>query len=97
MAADYYDPNQAAPPPPGEAKPEATDTEEGDGGASCLVPKSVLGEDLKPGATVTVKVLHVYGDEYEVGPAGSEETAPGEDAGLDEAMTRMSRPNMGGE
>ena len=49
--------------PEGETE-ETEDTEEG---ATALLPKSIVG-DLQPGATVTLTVVKVYGDEVEVRP-----------------------------
>lgn len=80
MAIDYY---QSEPPAATSAEPsDKTNT-----GNSALLPKSIVGE-AKPGDTITLKVLHVYEDEVEVGKYesesnnGQEEMSP--EAQLDE-------------
>jgi hypothetical protein len=53
---------------------ETEDAGEDTGTESALLPKSLLGGgDLKPGSTVTLKIVHVYEDEVEVERGETEE------------------------
>lgn len=71
MATDYYpEPDDQT---PAEGEDEGMEQEES-GGKTALVPKSMLGSELKVGDTVTMKVTHIYEDEVELQPAGEGET-----------------------
>jgi hypothetical protein len=96
MAEDPYatTADQTAPAGP-EGPPNGgteDDTEDQDDGASCLVPASAFGEDRKPGDTFPVKILHVFGKEYEIGPADAAGGPPAEEDPAMAQMQRMSRP-----
>jgi hypothetical protein len=60
MPEDMY-PEEGGMPQSQTAQPESEEYESG----GSLLPKSLVG-DVKPGDTVTLKVLHVYQDEVEV-------------------------------
>ena len=88
---DYPTPEPEMPAEPGAEAPEDM---ESDGESSALLPKSLVGE-VQPGDTVTLKVLHVYEDEYEVAPV---ESGDGPGTPMDEAesgLDRMARPGIG--
>ena len=54
-------------PSTGDPEPQAEDPqEEKDEGKTALVPLDFLPSDLKPGDTVTIKVVHLYDDEAEI-------------------------------
>jgi hypothetical protein len=96
MADDPYStPTDTAAPTPPEAPVDGgpeDDTDEEDDGASCLVPASAFGADRKPGDTFPVKILHVFGKEYEIGPAGDEGGMESDEDPAMAQMQRMSRP-----
>jgi hypothetical protein len=62
------------------------DTQEGES-KTALLPKSIMGMDIKAGDTITLKVVHLYEDEIEVEPVsedkGSMETPPNANAEID--------------
>ena len=76
------------PPGPPKSKPESDE----EAGESALIPKSMLGGDVQPGQTITVKVKRVYDEEVEVEPVGQggDEEAD-ESSPMDAAMGEMDR------
>jgi hypothetical protein len=85
---DYPDTETSLDASPAAAAPEPAppDESEDEGGDSALLPKSLIG-DVQVGATITLKVLHIYEDEVEVAPVEAASTAPtpmaDAEAGLD--------------
>lgn len=103
MAQSYYpDTEDTAEPAAALADASAADTEQEsesdteDLGETALVPKSILaGKDLKPGDTVTFKVVHLYDDEIELRPASDEKETKSEGMSADEEIDMASMPMKG--
>lgn len=77
---DYYpgavDDEQRNLPPDGEQAEPKPEGEEPEGESmTALLPKSLFG-DVKPGDSVSVKVVRVFKDDVEVEPVESGETKP---------------------
>jgi hypothetical protein len=49
-----------------------------DTGQNALLPRSIFGDGVKPGDTITLKVSAVFGDEVEVSASASPEQEPEE-------------------
>ena len=91
MAEDYFpagDPQSQAgstlegpggPPEEGKGDGEGK-ADENESGETALIPKSMLGSDIQPGQTITVKVKRVFEEEVEVEPVGSEESGKVEES-----------------
>lgn len=67
MPEDYYPPDDTESNLPPKDAGESEDKEN-----TALLPKSLVGE-VEPGGTVTLKVVHIYEDEVEVGKADEAE------------------------
>lgn len=91
MAYDSY--SDSAPPPKASADHSAPEKEDdGEEGATALLPKSVLGgKEFKPGDEVVLKIEHIYEDEVEVSYATGKDSDKGEpEAGGEPGMDDMS-------
>lgn len=73
-------------------------------GETSLLPKTMFGEDVKTGDTLSLKVVHVYEDEIEVAPMSesqeeAEESPPTpespEMSGAMSQMDTMAGPGVG--
>lgn len=85
---DMYSDGADSQPPTTDSEPK--DDSKGDTGKTGLLPKSVLGDDLKPGHICEVKIVADHGDDYEVeyakeGEHDEEAEAAGKPAAAPEA------------
>lgn len=73
-----------------DKEPDAADKDETTEGETALLPKSLfMGQDLKPGDTVTLKIVHGYQDEIEVCPVSDKEDAKDSEPEMSKSMSGL--------